>query len=139
MYKSTNKILEETLSGLHYKNEFKNITSMNNINICIRFNYKRLSPDTTSTRIFDIYQNDKTLSINKIASSFLVLPARYPVTWFGFGLSHQEFSFSNWILGEPPDNYMIWRVNRWHHFCLSFSKYRSSITIVKVKSSQSMQ
>ena len=112
VYQSTITMTQKVLSGLHFESVEK-LESKSSFSLCIRFNYQRLSLHNEA-RIFEI-----------LDLPFLWLTARYPYTWFG--LSHL-----NWIMREIPDNYIMWIPTKWHHLCMSFSDFESSIKVVKV-------
>ena len=128
VFRSTIEIPQETVSGIHFRNTDKVRTQNNSFTSCIRLNYGRFSPHKEAM-IFNFDFSNHTFQTTR---PFLWVPATYPATWLGLGVPEKENHYSNWILMELPDNYNVWITNAWHHFCLSFSKIRSSISVVKV-------
>ena len=126
VYQSTIKIPEAIISGIHFKNMKEYSKLSNNLSVCARLNYKRFDGDFC-TKIVDFGPFLK--------KSFLWLKApNKPGTWLGFGNYGRANAYSNWILREPQNNdYDIWTVNTWHHFCMAYSKLESKIQVVKVK------
>ena len=60
---------------------------------------------------------------------FMRLYARYPYTHFHFGNTE-----SSWIIRDIlTDSYQIWKINKWHHICFSYSESNSHISLVKVR------
>ena len=60
---------------------------------------------------------------------FIRLYARYPYTHFHFGNTE-----SSWIIKDIlTDSYQIWKINKWHHICFSYSESNSHISLVKVR------
>ena len=111
-------------SGLSYKKNVKrSVFVSNNFTACIHVYIKRMSTDGSAMLL--------TIdNVNHIR--FLRLYARYPVTWFHFGTE------SSWILCDPTldkmdDSCLVWRINKWHHLCFSYSESNSFISFVKVR------
>ena len=125
VYQSTIKIPEAKISGIHFKTakEYSNLS--NDLSVCVRINYQRFDRDFC-TKILDF-------------GTFLWLNApNKPGTWLGFGNYGKPNAYSNWILRELPNNdYDIWTVKTWHHFCMAFSKLDSKVQVAKVKNSNS--
>ena len=126
IYKSTIPIeTDGGVSGLQYLNSGNNPnTFKDEFTICLRFNFKRLGP------------NARILSVDSPFSSqkdYVWLIANYPNTWFGVGhMGHDENTYSNWVLLDPNYKTNLWIANKWHHFCLSFSRSKSNIIAVLV-------
>ena len=119
---------EKVISGLFYKKQTRqNIILSQNMTICVRFNFKRLSH---LSQIIAIKNSNSQNDPN-----FLRIRARYPESWINFGNSeHGTGSKSSWILHDPKLNsYSIWETYKWHHICFSFLKMNSFISLVKVR------
>ena len=121
VYQSTINIPEAKISGIHFRNVQEHSNLSNDLSVCVRINFKRFDRDFC-TKILDF-------------GSFLWLHApNTPGTWLGFGNYDKTNAYSNWILREPQNNdYDIWTVNTWHHFCMGYSKLKSEVQVVKVK------
>ena len=128
VYNSNNVDLHKNIvSGLHYKNSIEeNIVFTNSLTVCIRLKINGLIKGYASTKLL-IIQNTKY--------NFFHLYARYPETWFGFGNSNFGKGFKSWwILKDPLRNsYLLWRLNKWHHICFSYSKQDSRVGFVMVR------
>ena len=119
---------ENVVSGLYYKKEIEqNVIFSQSLTTCVRFNFKRLRD---SSRIIVIRNSN-----SQIYPDFLRMYARYPQTWINFGNhEHGIGSKASWILRDPATNsYLIWRTNKWHHICFSYSKSNSFVSFVKVR------
>ena len=117
---------KEIVRGLHYKKQSeKDITFSNSLTFCIRLNIRRLHNDNFA----------KLLIIQNTEYEFFRLNARYPETWLKFGNSNKGNGFKgSWILYDPLENdYLTWRLNKWHHICFSYSKQASHISLVRVR------
>ena len=128
VYASNNVDLSNSIvSGLHYKKSIEEKNSFSNsLTVCIRLRIRGLVKGYDSTKLL-IIQNTKY--------NFFHLYAEYPETWFVFGNSNLGKGFkSSWILKDPLRNsYLIWRLNRWHHICFSYSKQDSRVGFVMVR------
>ena len=123
--RSTVKITNRNVSGIHLQNAGINLVLHNELSACLRLSYKVLGPNK-SAKIFDFQMEDERTKSNR---PFLWFHAtNYPASWIGF------HGYANWIVRERPDHYHIWTINVWHHVCLAFSKLNSKIIVVKVKS-----
>ena len=128
VYNSNNVDLHKNIvSGLHYKNNIEeNIVFTNSLTVCIRLKINGLIKGYASTKLL-IIQNTRY--------NFFHLYAKYPETWFGFGNSNFGKGFKSWwILKDPLRNsYLLWRLNKWHHICFSYSKQDSRVGFVMVR------
>ena len=128
VYNSNNVDLHKNIvSGLHYKNNIEeNIVFTNSLTVCIRLKINGLIKGYASTKL---------LVIKNTKYDFFHLYARYPETWFGFGNSNLGRGFKSWwILNDPLTNsYLLWRLNKWHHICFSYSKQDSRVGFVMVR------
>jgi hypothetical protein len=126
VYNSNNvDINKRIVSGLHFKNNIEGkIISGNSLTVCIRLRMSKLAQDNSARLI--LIQNTK--------SEFFHLRAKYPETWFTFGNSNFGRGFyASWILYDPLRNsYLLWRLNKWHHICFSYSKQDSRVGFVMV-------
>ena len=126
VYHSNNvDINKRIVSGLHFKNNIEeNIISANSLTVCIRLRISKLAQDNSARLI--LIQNTKY--------EFFHLRAKYPETWFTFGNSNFGRGFkASWILYDPLRNsYLLWRLNKWHHICFSYSKQDSRVGFVMV-------
>ena len=51
----------------------------------------------------------------------------------GYKESFLFFATQNWLIKDLDlDTYQIWNTNQWHHFCLSYNKNSSYISLIKV-------
>ena len=127
VYNSNNvDINKKIVSGLHFKNNIEeNIISGNSLTVCIRLKISKLAQDNSARLI--LIQNTK--------SEFFHLRAKYPETWFTFGNTNFGRGFqASWILYDPLRNsYLLWRLNKWHHICFSYSKQDSRVGFVMVR------
>ena len=128
VYHSKNVDLSNSIvSGLHYKKSIEEKTSFSNsLTVCIRLRIRGLVKG---------YDSTKLLIIENTKYNFFHLHAAYPETWFVFGNSNLGKGFkSSWILKDSLRNsYLIWRLNRWHHICFSYSKQDSRVGFVMVR------
>ena len=126
VYNSNNVDIDKRIvSGLHFKNNIEeNIISANSLTVCIRLRISKLAQDNSARLI--LIQNTKY--------EFFHLRAKYPETWFTFGNSNFGRGFkASWILYDPLRNsYLLWRLNKWHHICFSYSKQDSRVGFVMV-------
>ena len=126
VYNSDNVDIDKKIvSGLHFKNVIEeNIVLANSLTVCIRLRISKLAQDNAAKLI--IIQNTKY--------EFFHLRAKYPETWLSFGNSNFGKGFrSGWILYDPLRNsYILWRLNKWHHICFSYSKQDSRVGFVMV-------
>ena len=125
-HSNTLDINKRIVSGLHFKNNVKeNIISENSLTVCIRLRVSKLAQDNSARLI--LIENTKK-------HEFFHLRAKYPETWFTFGNSNFGRGFkASWILYDPLRNsYLLWRLNKWHHICFSYSKQDSRVGFVMV-------
>ena len=97
----------------------------NSQNSIISFDYSWFSAKNLSNIVSHPWKLHKPYCYN----------TRYPETWFKFGNSNKGNGFKgSWILFDPLENdYLTWRLNKWHHICFSYSKQTSHISLVRVR------
>ena len=134
MFKSNdNDNWENVISGLHYKSKEgeKWPTLSNSLTVCIRFNIKRLG----------VPGKPALFLIGNKRLPFFQLFAQYPQSWLVLGNTNNGNEFSSWRMLYDPKrkSYPMWRLYKWHHVCMSYSKKSSHISFVQVRKKQSIQ
>ena len=128
MFKSNdNDTGENVISGLQYKSKQDEKTPVlsNSLTVCIRFNIKR----------YGVWRNRaQILTIRNKKSIFLEMLARYPKAWLVLGNSNHgnEFTFWRMLYDPKRKSYPMWKMNIWHHVCMSYSKKSSHISFMQV-------
>ena len=128
MFKSNdNDNGENVISGLHYKSkqDEKWPALSNSLTVCIRFNIKRLG----------VYGNPALFLIGNTKLPFFQLFAHYPQSWLVLGNINNgnEFSFWRMLYDPKRKSYPMWRLYKWNHVCMSYSKKSSHISFVQVR------
>ena len=133
------KIYESTLD-LHDKitdeNDYEylryiNNTEDNNLNweggltACLRFNYKKIVPDSAILWI-GIFDEDERNLENKF-KGIKIIPG-FPVSYFEYKNENTSFYMT---LSNSNKNSML-SVNRWHHLCIEINPTQSQALVVLV-------
>ena len=120
------------MAGIHYEKPEGQTFPGNSFTICTRFNYKMLGLYVGS-RIFSIGGGMKNPEGGQ--TEFIFLSALYPITWLGLGYSDEVFM--TWTLKyQEENNFMIWKTNKWHHFCIAFDEQTLRVSVVNVNYSR---
>ena len=119
----------DPISGAHLITDPNNEVVINDLSICVRFNYKLLgdiekSGTETKGRLVTIAEwREEGIDVK---GEYVALAAWFPHSFIGFGSGRTFF------LRDPNrTDFEVWASNRWTHFCISYERKSGSLKFVK--------